>query len=164
MSNKQYTTATLAGGIAMFATGYLLYELALADFFASNTGTATGVMKEAPLYWSIIIGSLIAAAFLVMVIGWRGDSSTGAGLKTGALVGLMTSLGSNFVMYGAYNLANLTSHLATAVVDMTLFGVSGAVIGTVLSTASASATTTSGSVPLAAEAEEATEHDGFSDT
>ncbi|SVC90716.1 uncharacterized protein METZ01_LOCUS343570, partial [marine metagenome] len=106
MSNKQCTTATLAGGIAMFATGYLLYELAFADFFASNTGTATGVMKETPLYWSIIIGSFIAAAFLVMVIGWRGDSSAGAGLKTGALVGLMTSLGSNFVMYGAYNIAN----------------------------------------------------------
>jgi hypothetical protein len=74
----------------------------------------------------------------------------------------MTSLGSNFVMYGAYNIANLTSHLATAVVDMTLFGVSGAVIGTVLSTASA--TTTSGSASPAAEAEEVTEHDGFSDT
>ena len=145
MSNKQYTMATLAGGIAMFATGYLLYELVLGDFFANNTGTATGVMRETPLYWSIIVGSVITAAFLVMVIGWRGDSSAGAGLKTGAFVGLITALGSNFVMYGAYNLANLTSTLSGALVDMILFGVSGAVIGAVLSTASASTTTTSGS-------------------
>ena len=40
MAAKQFTMATLAGGVAVFVMGFLLYGLALADFFASNAGKA----------------------------------------------------------------------------------------------------------------------------
>ena len=139
MAAKQFTMATLAGGVAVFVMGFLLYGLALADFFASNAGTATGVMKEAPLMWSLILGQVMLAAFLVMVVGWRGDSSALAGLKTGALVGLILGLGNELTFYGVANISNLTATLVGPVVYMIQLGVGGAVIGAVLGMGSAPA-------------------------
>ena len=139
MATKQFTMATLAGGVAVFVMGFLLYGLALADFFAANAGTATGVMKEAPLMWSLILGQVITAAFLVMVMGWRGDSSAGAGLKTGALVGLISGFGGSFTFYGVANIANLTFALVDPIVYMIQLGVGGAVIGAVLGMGSTAA-------------------------
>ena len=132
MATKQFTLATLAGGVTVFVMGFLLYDLALGDFFAANAGTATGVMKAAPLMWALAVGQLILAAFLVMVMGWRGDASVGAGLKTGAIVGLMVALGIDFTLYGVLNLSNLIATLVDPVVFMIQLGVGGAVIGAVL--------------------------------
>ena len=139
MAAKQFTMATLAGGVAVFVMGFLLYGLALADFFASNAGTATGVMKEAPLMWSLILGQVITAAFLVMVMGWRGDSSAVDGLKTGALVGLILGLGLDFTFFGVANTQNLIATLVDPFVFMIQLGVGGAVIGVVLGMGSAPA-------------------------
>lgn len=139
MANKQSIMATLAGGVAVFVMGFLLYGLALADFFANNAGTATGVMKEAPLMWSLILGQVILAAFLVMIMGWRGDSSAGAGLKTGALVGLILGFALDFTFYGVANASNLTATLVDPVVFMIQLGVGGAVIGAVLGMGSTAA-------------------------
>ena len=139
MAAKQFTMATLAGGVAVFVMGFLLYGLALADFFAGNAGTATGVMKEAPLMWSLVLGQVITAAFLVMVMGWRGDSSAMAGLKTGALVGLIFGLGLDFTFYGVANTQNLIATLVDPFVFMIQLGVGGAVIGAVLGMGSAPA-------------------------
>ena len=65
-------------------------------------------------------------------MGWRGDSSAGAGLKTGAIVGLTVALGIDFTLYGVMNLSNLAATLVDPIVFMIQLGVAGAVIGKVL--------------------------------
>ena len=89
--------------------------------------------------WSLILGQVMLAAFLVMVVGWRGDSSALAGLKTGALVGLILGLGNELTFYGVANISNLTATLVGPVVYMIQLGVGGAVIGAVLGMGSAPA-------------------------
>ena len=147
MAAKQFTMATLAGGVAVFVMGFLLYGMAMADFFAANGGTATGVMKEAPIMWSLAIGQFVTAGFLVMIMGWRGSASVGAGLKTGALVGLVLGFGTNFTMYGVANLSNLTATLVDPVIFMIQLGVGGAVIGAVLGMGSTAAAPAATSAP-----------------
>ena len=89
MALKKLTMATLAGGIAAMVVGYLFYGMLMLDFYATNVGSATGVFKEVPIWWSLILGQVLFAGFLTMIMVWRGDSSAGAGVKTGALVGLV---------------------------------------------------------------------------
>ena len=72
MASKQLM-ATLAGGVAIFFLGFLLYGVLLMDFFLANTGSATGVMKEVPTWWALVVGQVLTAALLVMIMGWRGD-------------------------------------------------------------------------------------------
>ena len=139
MATKQFTMATLAGGVAAMIVGYLLNGLLLMDFYTTNVGSASGVYKEVPIWWSLILGQVLFAGFLTMIIGWRGDSSAGAGLKTGALVGLVLGLSINFTFYGTANIANLTATLVRPVVIMIQTGIIGAVIGAVLGIGSAPA-------------------------
>ena len=139
MATKKLTMATLAGGVAAMVVGYLLNGMLMMDFYTTNVGSATGVFKEVPIWWSLILGQVLFAGFLTMIIGWRGDSSAGAGLKTGALVGLVLGLSLNFTFYGTANIANLTATLVRPVVIMIQTGIIGAVIGAVLGVGSAAA-------------------------
>ena len=132
MVTKQFTMATLAGGVAAMVVGYVFYGMLLLDFYATNAGSATGVYKDVPIWWALILGQVLFAAFLTIIMGWRGDSSAGAGLKTGALVGLVLGLSVNFTFYGTSNIANLTATLVDPIISVIQMGITGAVIGAVL--------------------------------
>ncbi len=133
MSTKRFALATVAGGVTLFILGALIYGLALADFYAANAGSATGVLREEPLFWSLAIGELAFAALLTLVLGrWAGVSSVGEGLKQGAIVGFLLALGINLITYGVMNTMNLTAALADVVVGTFRLGLAGAVIGAVL--------------------------------
>ena len=64
MDTKRFLIGTLVGGIMMYLLGYLIWTLAFADFFAANTGSATGVAREASLVWAVVLGSLSLAALV----------------------------------------------------------------------------------------------------
>ena len=141
MASKQLM-ATLAGGVAIFFLGFLLYGVLLMDFFLANTGSATGVMREVPTWWALVVGQVLTAALLVMIMGWRGDASAGAALKTGALVGLIWALSVDFTFYGTTNSLNLTATLVDPIVFMIQLGITGAVVGALLGRGSTPAATT----------------------
>ena len=160
MAAKKLTMATLAGGVAAIVVGHLFYGMLMVDFYATNVGSATGVYKEVPIWWSLILGQVLFAGFLTMIMGWRGDSSAGAGLKTGALVGLVLGLSLNFTFYGTANIANLTATLVDPIIVVIQTGITGAVIGTVLGTGSAAAAPAYASAPPPPSAPAADEHTG----
>ena len=45
MDIKRFIIGTVVGGITLFILGYVIFELAFADFFDANAGSATGVWK-----------------------------------------------------------------------------------------------------------------------
>lgn len=51
---KKMLISTVAGGLAFFVFGYLIYEVLLGSFYESNLGSATGVVREvrSPGRWS----------------------------------------------------------------------------------------------------------------
>ena len=130
--DKRLITGTVAGGITLFVLGYLVYGLAMADFFANNTGSATGVDRETPIFWAIAVGEFSMAALVTLALGWKGASSTADGFKTGALVGLLVALMFNFIMYGVTNISNLTAAMVDPVISLVRVGIGGAVIAMVL--------------------------------
>jgi len=52
---KRFLIGTLVGGVILFATGYLIFELAFGDFYAANAGSATGVERDPQLMWAPIV-------------------------------------------------------------------------------------------------------------
>ena len=132
--------STLAGAITAFIAGYLLYGLALAGFFEANMGSATGVTREPLNPLAIGLGQIPLALFLTIAIDRWGDSrSPAGGAKVGALFGFLVALGFDLTFYGTTNITNLTAALVDPFVSMVLWGVSGAVIGTVLARGAAAA-------------------------
>ena len=132
MVNKNCVLAILAAFVTMFVLGYVAYEPLLGGFFADNAGTATGVIKDAPVFWQIIIGQLSASTLLVYALSWKGAENAADGFKAGALVGLLLSLYFGFMTLGTMNTSTMNAALVDAVVSVVLWGVAGAVATVVL--------------------------------
>ena len=132
MDTKRFVIGTVAGGITMFAVGYLIWRLAFAGFFAANVGSATGVARETPLIWASVLGHLALAALVTLAVGSRAGSPTVAGgLKTGAIVGFLVWLGVDFIFYGSTNMSNLTATIVDPLLELVRTGIAGAVIAAV---------------------------------
>ena len=132
MVNKNCVLAILASFVTMFVLGYVAYEPLLGGFFADNAGTATGVIKETPVFWQIIVGQLCGATLLVCALSWKGAENAVDGVKGGALVGLLLSLYFGFMNLGTMNTSTMPAALVDAVVSVVLWGAAGAVGAVVL--------------------------------
>ncbi len=133
MDIKRLIIGTVVGGIALYILGYVIFELAFADFFAANAGSATGVWKDPQVMWAIAVGTLSYAALITLAIGTRAGSTTIVeGLKVGAIVGFLMWFGADLIIYGIWNVWNLTAAIADSLLELIRAGISGAVIAAVL--------------------------------
>ena len=133
MDIKRFIIGTVVGAITLYALGYLIWELAFADFFAANAGSATGVVKDPQVIWALALGTLSYAALLTLAIGTRAGSATIVeGLKIGAIVGFLMWFSVDFIHYGIGNVSNLTATIADSLLELIDAGISGAVIAAVL--------------------------------
>jgi hypothetical protein len=129
MDTKKFALATIAGGVTLFILGYLFYVVLLGGFFEANAGTATGAMKDQPIFWAVLLGELGAAALITLVVGWSGASGAAGGFKTAATVGFLVAFSINFIIFGVMNVSSLTAALVDLPVAAIRWGVAGAVIG-----------------------------------
>ena len=133
MDIKRLIIGTVVGAITLYILGYVIWELAFADFFAENAGSATGVSRDNPVIWALALGTLSYAALLTLAIETRAGSATIVeGLMIGALVGFLMWFGADFIHYGIANVSNLTATIADSLLELIRAGISGAVIAAVL--------------------------------
>ena len=132
MVNQNRILATIAAFVTMFVLGYVIYEPLLGSFFAANAGTASGVIKEAPVFWQIGVGQLAGALLLVTVLSWRGAASAAEGFKAGATLGLLLSLYFGFMSLGTMNTTTMNAVLVDVGVSLVLLGAAGSVATMVL--------------------------------
>jgi len=133
MDTKKLLLGTLAGGLAFFILGYLLYGLLLMDFFANNAGTATGVNKVEPVYWALILGNLATAFFFTYVFMRFGNvGSFGDGLKAGAIFAFLNGLSFNLITLGVTNISSITSSAVDVAVFTTMGAIAGGFIGMII--------------------------------
>lgn len=126
------------GGVALFATGYLIFNVIFADFYTANAGSATGVDRSAQLVWAVALANLAYAALITFAIGNRtGTLSIGGGARIGAIVGFLLWFTVDFVFYGTTNIANLTRTIVDPLLEIVHGGIGGAAVAAVLGKMSA---------------------------
>jgi hypothetical protein len=126
MDAKRLLTGTVVGGIVITVLGFLLYEVILAGFFDAQMMVAT---RAAPIWWAAIASALVHGALVTLVLGWAGAGSAAAGLKTGALLGVLVWLGADLILYGVFEFSTLTGALADAALSALVWGAAGAGVG-----------------------------------
>jgi hypothetical protein len=134
MDAKRFVIGTVVGAAVLLATGYLIFGIALDDFvpYALNAGSATGVARDSPLWWAVVLGELSYSALVTLAVGSRaGIVGAKAGAKIGAIVGFLVFFTGDFMLYGISHVGNLTS----TVVDPLLELVPGAIAGGVIAVA-----------------------------
>ena len=131
---KRLGIGTLVGLVVLYALGWLFWVMLFTDFFAANRGSATGVYREAPVLWALILGTLLYAKLVTMTLLSRGGNlSLIDGAKAGAVVGLLLWGTADFVLFGLTNLNTLTGTIADTLLEAVRGGVAGAIIALVLS-------------------------------
>ena len=129
MNIKRLSIGSVVGTIALYLLGMLIWQNLFADFFEANSGSATGVDRDTPILWAVIVGTLFYAVLVTLVLESRGASKSLAdGLKIGFVVGALLWGTADFILFGITNLSNLTGTVA----DTVLEGVRGAIAGGVI--------------------------------
>jgi len=131
MDTKRLVIGTIVGGVTLYLAGYLIFELATADFYAANA--ATGLYRDAPLQWATALGSLSLAALVTLGVASRADAPTvAAGFVTGAVIGFLLWFGVDFIRYGNSDRWNLTLTIVDPLLELIRNGIVGAAIAAVL--------------------------------
>ena len=126
---KRVLSATVAGGFAFFLLGGLLYQVILGGFYEANLGSATGVLRELPIAWALVVSQLALAAMVTYVFTQAEVTSAAGGLKTGAIFGILFGVAMAFDLYGVTNWSNLTVAFVEPFVTTVRMALGGAVIG-----------------------------------
>ncbi|HKJ43643.1 MAG TPA: hypothetical protein VKA27_16215 [Sunxiuqinia sp.] len=136
MSTQRIIYAGLGGGVVYFLLGWLFYGILLADFFASNAGSAIGVNREMDemLMWSILLGNLLFGFLLAIILGsWAKVKSIGDGVKKAAIIGLLMTAAVDFTMYGTSNLMTLGGSIGDIITSVVITSIVGLVVAWILS-------------------------------
>ncbi len=130
MDTKRLAIGTVVGGIAMFAVGYLIWDIAF-DYYAAAVDAA-GIAREPQLFWVIAVSNVPFAALVTLAIERGGSSTIGGGVKVGAMVGFLVWSGVALVHYGSMTAFDLTATILDPLLSGVHFGIGGGVIAAVL--------------------------------
>lgn len=129
MFSKSTLLATLIGFFVHFMLGWLIYDYLAASFFEQHANIP---MNEEDMNLGFIaLGSLLQI-FVVANLFRKlnaGESRSPNGINLGIWIGVFVGLGINLMMYGTSAPIDLTGTLVDAVLNLILYGVTGAVIG-----------------------------------
>ena len=125
MGAQRFLTATVVGGVTLFAVGFLVYGLALA-----NAYPVTVIDRETPLWLWLVLTQFVWAALLSVIIGGSpGGSTPGGGFKVAAIVGFLLSIAIGLGFYSMTTLPTSVMSFIEPFVTAIVFGIGGAAIG-----------------------------------
>ncbi len=130
MNIQKTILATLAGFVALFGLGFVIYVLLLPDLrFA--TDAAEAVTRE--YFPGIIIFEILFALLLAIIFGrWAAIKTFNTGMKAGAVIGLILGLCIGLWMYSTTTLFTGGVIWWYALTFSIRFAVAGGLVGWVL--------------------------------
>lgn len=130
MNIQKTLLATIAGFVALFGLGFLIYVL----IFSSTqftTEAASSVTRE--FFPGIIAFEVLYALFVTIIFQrWAGISTFITGLKAGAVIGLLLGLCTSLWLFSTTTLYDPNIVWWYALTFAIRFGVAGGLIGWVL--------------------------------
>ena len=127
--------ATVAGGIAFFVLGFLIYGLVLEQsVMKPNMNEFTGLMNEVPNWIPLVLANFVSAFLLAYIFEkWASISTFVGGMKGGAVVYFLIALSFQLMFIAFMNLHKNYIPVVADVVGSTVMGaIGGGVIGAVL--------------------------------
>jgi len=133
MNVRKLVVGIVVGTIVASIVGIVVFDNLVADFYAANMGSATGVMRDSQLLWSVILGTAAYSALITLALGTQKDGTTIAGgARTGAVIGLLLWGTADFVLLGVMNVHTPLLAIVDTVLEAIRAGITGAVIAVVL--------------------------------
>ena len=140
MDMKRLVIGTIVGGVTLHAVGYLIFDVAIADYYIANRATPSA-FRDVPMQWALALGNLALGTLITLGVLTRGSAPTLAGgFVVGAVIGFLAWFHVDFVIYSYTNLWNFPIPIVDPLLEIIHAGVTGAVIAAVLARVPAGAT------------------------
>jgi hypothetical protein len=133
MDIKKFVFGTLAGGVAYFLLGFLVYALLLEDFYAGHTVSGITKTDEQMKYYPLAFGNFAHAALLAYVfLKWANIKNFGEGLQGGAIIGFFMTAGFNLISYDTARIMSAVGTVTDIFVYTAISAIVGGVVGAVV--------------------------------
>ncbi len=135
MNTNKIIIAGIVGGVVAFILGFLIYGMALSNFFASNAGSASGVMRadDEMLWIPMIVGHLTWGLLFAVIFGrWAQISTFSTGAQAGALIGFLIACTFDFINLATTHISTLTAVIVDLIVMTIVSAIVGGVVGLML--------------------------------
>lgn len=87
--DKKIIYGGLAGGVAFFFLGWIIYGMLMADYMAANYNMCSMKPEEQMTWWALILSCFIWGFFMAYIYSRTNTSGFVGGMKMGACLGLM---------------------------------------------------------------------------
>lgn len=128
MNIKKLLIGGIAGGVAFFLLGFLIYGNLLMNFMSNNPGLAGNVSRAEPDFMYLIIGNMAVGFLLTYIFLKANVSSFTGGVTTGGIVGLLMSVGYDCMIYATTTTMSKTAMAADVAAATIMTAVSGGII------------------------------------
>lgn len=131
--NNRVLLAALAGGVAAFLLGWLIYGFLVMDMMRTVNPQVAGYEKAEPELWAIALSNVVWALLYALIFSrWAGITTFKAGAIGGAWMALLIALSIDLYFIGATNVMSFNGLLLDAVVNIVMGAAVGGVVGWVL--------------------------------
>lgn len=128
--NKQTLLGTLAGGIAFFLLGWVIYGMLLMNFMSANSNTSIWRSEGDMIWWALIASNFLWAYLISLVCDWTKTSGFAGGMQKGLILGLLSGLALDIGLYANTTFYNsLTPVFADVAASSVMSAIAGGIIG-----------------------------------
>ncbi len=133
MNINKMLLGALAGGVAYFLLGWLVYGILLSSVFAIAEETRTVIAKEQFGMTAMFISCLAYGLLLAYIYErWANISTFVTGAKAGAVIGALATIWVNMSMFAMYNFVTLQNSVIDLFVHAAVSALVGGVVAYVL--------------------------------
>ena len=126
---KRVGLAVLTGSVVLFVLGFVIYVVLLGSFYEDHLGSATGVLRDVPIGWAMIVSHVGLASMLAFVLVHADASSAVDGLRVGGAFGLLFGVAVAFDLYAVTNWSVLPVPFIEPLVTATRLALASAAMG-----------------------------------
>jgi len=133
MNTNKIVIGTIAGGVAFFLLGWLIYGMLLTEFMKANYNQCAMKPMEDMIWWAMILSNLVWALLYAMLFSWTNTSTLMSGAKMGFIIGFLIILSFDLSFYAMSNMFFGRRALCVDILAGTITStIGGAVIGWVM--------------------------------
>lgn len=129
MKTNKILLGGIAGGVALFLLGGLIYGMLLMDYMAANYDQSFMKPMDETIWWALILSNMAYGFLLAVVFSWSNITSIITGAKVAGIIGILLSL---FMNLSFYSMSNLYPSLQVAGVDLIAFTVMSVITGVII--------------------------------
>ena len=129
MQTNKILLGGLAGGVALFLLGWIIYGILLMDFASTNYNQCMNRPNMEMIWWALILSNLAYGFLIAYLFSRTGTTGFIGGAKLGAIIGILLSIS---IDLGYYSMTTMYVHPSAIVVDIISYTIYIAIAGAVI--------------------------------